>query len=363
MNVSFLTCLLLGANAIASAQALPTKPLDAQAAAAKRWSDLNADRIAGNANGQPITLSDIRRQVEPFVAEIRGNAKSDAEFNKTIESLADETLKQIADRQLVIAEFKVSTGKVPASYVDSDIEETIRREFGGDRNRFVASLRSQGLTPIAYRKMIEDRIIFEYMVGQIRRTALEVGPGKLLAYYQAHQADFTRKESVQLRQITLTQGAAENLAEGKARAEAWALALRDPAKIPGAFEHFKIPTPKRATTLGFAEAAEAISTDDFAAKGGDAGWKPLEDLNERVAAVLRKMKDGEVSEALQFDIPGSKAIWFILKREDFKAAGADTLADAKVRQTIEEKVRTVAMKEAVDKWLGELRTKHYVEYR
>ena len=53
--------------------------------------------------------------------------------------------------------------------------------------------------------------------GQVRRTALEVGPGKLQAYYDAHQADFVRKESVNLRQITITQGAAETPAEGKAQ--------------------------------------------------------------------------------------------------------------------------------------------------
>lgn len=360
MNASFLSCLLFGA-AVAGAQALPQKPADV--AAAKRWSDLNADRVAGNANGQPITLSDIRRQVEPFVAEIRGNAKTDAEFNKTIESLADETLKQIADRQLVIAEFKASTGKVPASYIDGDIEDTIRRDFGGDRNRFVASLRSQGLTPLSYRKLIEDRIIFDYMVGQIRRTALEVGPGKLQAYYDAHKGDFVRKESVSLRQITIAQGAAETTAEGKARAEAWAAALRDPAKIPATLTRFKVPAPKKPGALGFAEVAEAISSDDYAAKGGETGWKPIEDLNERVAAVLRKLKDGEVSDALQFDIPGSNSLWFILKREGFKEAGADTLEDPRVRTTIEEKVRTAAMKEAVDRWLAELRAKHYVEYR
>ncbi len=361
MNAPFLSCLLLGAAAALSGQALPKKPAEVEAA--KRWSDLNADRIAGNANGQPITLSDIRRQVEPFVAEIRGNAKSDAEFSKTIESLADETLKQIADRQLVIAEFKTSTGKVPASYVDGDIEETIRRDFGGDRNRFVASLRSQGLTPLSYRKLIEDRIIFEYMVGQVRRTALEVGPGKLQAYFDAHQGDFVRKESVNLRQITITQGAAETPAEGKARAEAWAAALRDPAQIPAAFTRFKVPAPKAAGAPGFAEVATAISSDDYAARGGETGWKPLEDLNERVAAVLRKLKDGEVSEALQFDVPGSGSLWFILKREGFKPAGTDTLEDARVRTAIEEKVRTAAMKEAVDRWLAELRAKHYVEYR
>jgi len=360
MNASFLSCLLLGA-AVVGAQALPKKPAEAEAA--KRWSDLNADRVAGNANGQPITLSDIRRQVEPFVAEIRGNAKSDAEFSKTIESLADETLKQIADRQLVIAEFKSSTGKVPASYIDGDIEDTIRRDFGGDRNRFVASLRAQGLTPLSYRKLIEDRIIFDYMVGQIRRTALEVGPGKLQAYYDAHKADFVRKESVNLRQITITQGAAETAAEGKARAEAWAAALRDPAKIPETLARFKVPAPKKPGPIGFAEVAEAVSSDDYAAKGGEAGWKPLEDLNERVAAVLRKLKDGEVSEALQFDIPGSNSLWFILKREGLKEAGSDTLEDPRVRLTIEDKVRAAAMKEAVDRWLAELRAKHYVEYR
>jgi len=361
MNVPCLSCLLLGAAALLPAQALPKKPAEAEAA--RRWSDLNADRVAGNANGQPITLSDIRRQVEPFVAEIRGNAKSDAEFNKTIESLAEETLRQIADRQLVIAEFKANTGKVPASYIDGDIEETIRRDFGGDRNRFVASLRAQALTPLSYRKLIEDRIIFEYMVGQIRRTALEVGPGKLQAYYDAHKGDFTRKEIVNLRQITITQGAAETAAEGKARAEAWAAALRDPAQLPATWARFKLPTPKKADPLGFAEVAEAVSADDYAAKGGATGWKPIDDLNERVSAVLRKLRDGEVSEALQFDVPGSGSLWFILKREGYKEAGTDTLEDPRVRAQIEDKVRAAAMKEAVDRWLAELRGKHYVEYR
>ena len=72
------------------------------------------DRIAGNANGQPITLSDLRRQLAPFVEEI-GRGKSDAEFNQAIANYAEEALKQITDRQLAIAEFKASVGKVPDS--------------------------------------------------------------------------------------------------------------------------------------------------------------------------------------------------------------------------------------------------------
>ena len=79
--------------------------------------------------------------------------------------------------------------------------------------------------------------------------------------------------------------------------------------------------------------------------------------------MLRQLKDGEVSTAQQFDIPGSPTFWFILKREGLKAAGTDTLDDPKVRSLVEDRVRSQAMKEAVEKWFTELRAKHYVQFR
>ncbi len=359
MNAFSISCLLLGTSSLLLAQAPPKTP---ERILAERILELDADYIAGAANGQPITLSDIRRQFEPFLAEIRQGSKGEDDFRMKIEALGHNALEDIIIRQLAITEFK-ARGKIPDSYIDSDIEETIRRDYGGDRNRFVASLRAKGTTPMSYRKEIEDRIIFNYMVSEIRRSALEVGPGKLQAYYDTHQAEFARKESVQLRQITLMQGASETVAEGKARAEAWAAALRDPAKLPATLARYKVSQTKKTPELGFAEIAEIISTDDYAKQGGDTGWKPLEDSNERIVRVLRQLKDGEVSEVQQFDIPGSPTFWFILKREGLKAAGTDTLDDPKVRSQVEDRVRSQAMKEAVEKWTAELRAKHYVQYR
>ncbi len=331
--------------------------------AAKRWSEMHADRIAATADGQGITLSDIRRQIEPVVGQIRASVRTDSEFEKALGAAADETLRSMTERQLVIADFRAGTGKLPAMYIDADIEETIRRDFSGDRNRFVASLRSAGTTPLAHRKFIEDRIIFEYMVGQIRRTATEVSPGKIQTYYEAHRSEFERKEQIQVRQITLAQGAAETLAEAKARADTWAEALRHPEKINEAVAMFKLTGPKMSATPSFAEIAERISTDDYAKKGGDAGWHNCDELNERVITTLKAMGDKDISAPLQFDIPGSKSVWFIFCREGYRPKGFATIADPEVLNEIEDKVRTESMKEAVKNWLGELRDKHLVEIR
>ncbi len=349
-----------------SPAAAPTpevKPKSLEEIAAQRWTEMNTERIAASADGQPVTLSEIRQQITPFLKEIRNKTQNDNDFNKAIDDLAAEILNQIADRQLVIADFKNSMGKIPASYVDSDIEDTVRRDFGGDRNRFVAALRTQGLTPLSYRKQIEDRITFEYMIGQVRRSAMNVGPGRILEYFNKHQAEFTHKEVINFRQITINQGAAESATEAKNRAEAWALALTDPAKIAPTLAQYKITTRTNATPTTFTEIAELVSEDDYASKGGNVGWKSLDELNERVVAELKKLKDGEISGCLQFDLPGGKSVWFILKREGYKPAGPDTLDDPLVRDIIENRVRAEAMKSAVDEWLKELRAKNHVEVK
>jgi F420-0:gamma-glutamyl ligase len=74
---------------------------------------MNTERIAASADGQAVTLSEIRQQITPFLKDIRNKVKTDDEFNKAIDDLAAEILNQITDRQLVIADFKNSMGKIP----------------------------------------------------------------------------------------------------------------------------------------------------------------------------------------------------------------------------------------------------------
>ena len=355
---SFLfSSLLLLTAAVASAQL--RKPT-LEETAAQRWTETNSDRIVGTAAGAVITLSDVRRQMEPVTSQIRAGVKSDDEFFKALERASREALESMADRQLVIAEFHAGTAKLPSSYVDADIEETIRRDFNGDRNRFVASLRAAGTTPLAHRKFIEDRIIFEYMVGQIRRASWDVNPGKILEYFEKNKVDFVRKEQVRLRQITITQGAAEKPEETAARAAALADALRHPEKITATLERFKVVGKPIAGTPTFADVAMRMSTDDLASKGGDAGWRNLEDLNETVTAKLKTLKVGEISDPLKFDV-GSAPIYVIVSREADRPKGFADVNDPEVMADIENKVRQIGLKVAIKTWLDDLRAKHHVQ--
>ena len=45
--------------------------------AAQRWTEMNTERIAASADGQPVTLSEIRQQISPFLKEIRSKTKTD----------------------------------------------------------------------------------------------------------------------------------------------------------------------------------------------------------------------------------------------------------------------------------------------
>jgi parvulin-like peptidyl-prolyl isomerase len=200
------------------------------------------------------------------------------------------------------------------------------------------------------------------MVGQIRRASWDVNPGKIREYYEKNKADFARKEQVKLRQITITQGAAEKPAETAARAAAWADALRHPEKIAATLERFKVAGKPIVGTPTFADVAMRVSTDDFASKGGDAGWRNLDDLNATVTTSLKTLKVGEVSEPLKFDV-GAAPIYVIVSREGERPKGYADVNDPEVMSEIEGKVRQIGMKTAIQNWLNDLRTKHHVQFR
>ena len=316
--------------------ATPATPMDLA------WTEQNGDRVLAVAGDQVVTLSDIRRELAPLARSLRGTAE---EKEAAIRKAAAEVLRNLTDRAIVLSEFRSSGMVIPPAMVQAEIDDQVRRQHEGDRLKYYASLRAQGITPAEHRRQTEDKIIFDYMLGQVRRSIGEASPARIQAFYDANQASFARPEQVRFRQISFLRRATETPEETLRRAEAARDAIA--GGKPGAEDRF-------------VAAAKAGSDDDYRAEGGDAGWRAMADLAGTVAEALRTLPDGGVSPLLTLDAGGEKA-HFLLLRTGFRTAGTAPIED--VRQQIAAKVRDDLGNEAIRAWLERLREKHAPQSR
>jgi len=308
----------------------------------RAWSEQNADRIVAVAGGQIVTVSDIRRELGPYAQTLRGTPE---EKDAAVSRAVDEVLRSLTDRAVVLSEFRAGGATIPPAMVQAEIDDIVRRSHEGDRLRYYAALRAQGVSPAEHRRQVEEKIIFDYMLGQVRRSIGEASPARIQAYYEANLRSFARPEEVRFRQISFLRRATEKPEETLARARAARAAVVGDGS----------PAAER-----FAAAAKAGSDDDYREEGGDAGWRSMTDLAGPVAEALRGLPDGGVSELLTLDVGPDKA-HFLLLRTQFRPAGTAPIEE--VRQQIAAKVREELGNEAIRGWLARLRQKHAPEAR
>ena len=132
-------------------------------------------------------------------------------------------IQNLIDRELVIKEFrKVKPGmkevrRIPDNYIDQEIASQEHDEFDGDRPKFLAYIRSLGMTQNEYRKKVEEDIIFRYMLGQQRQSQSIVSPVKIETYYNENKDKFMQPDSIQMRLLQLKKKEGESTEELRAR--------------------------------------------------------------------------------------------------------------------------------------------------
>src|SRR5476651_1643616 len=166
-----------------------------------------ANGIAAIVENHVITVDDIRREVQPLIPELQRQSHNEKEFNEKLEDLQENVVQNLIDRVLIVKEFnKDEKRKVPASYVDNEIAEKIISQFDGDRSKYLAYLRSRGISQKDYRKEVEEDMIYGYMRQQQSKSASTVSPVKIEAFYKENKERFYQEDSVHLRLIQITRG-------------------------------------------------------------------------------------------------------------------------------------------------------------
>ena len=295
-----------------------------------------ANGIAAIAEDRIITVDDIRREVGPLIPEIQRQSRSEKEFNEKIEALQEDVIQNLIDRVLIVKDFyKDEKRRVPASYIDNQVAETIINQFDGDRSKFLAYLRSRGISQKDYRKEQEEDMIYGYMRQQQAKSASTVSPVKIEAYYKENKERFFQEDAVHLRLIQVSR-AADDTDE----------TLR--TKATDIINQLVAGTD-------FGDLARKYSQDSRKGKGGDWGWQRRSDLRKEFSDVIFTLEKGQHSDGL---IMPEGA--FILFAEDRKHAGAQTLDE--VRPDIERALIQQGSRQATERWLEKLRRNAYVKH-
>jgi peptidyl-prolyl cis-trans isomerase SurA len=300
-----------------------------------------ANGIRAIVENKPITVDDIRREIGPLVPQLQREARNEQEFQQKIESMQDEIIQNLIDRELIVKEFyKKKEGeeevrRIPSSYVDNRVAEIQIEQFDGDRSKFLAYLRSRGMTMRDYRKEVEEDIIYGYMQSQQRKTQTIVSPVKIEQYYTENKDRFYQDDAVMMRMIQLTRQAGETDAQIQGRAAEVLAKLKAGEK--------------------FEDLAKQYSQEARRARGGDWGWQKRADLKKEFSDPLFNLKKGEATEVIIQPEGG-----FLLFAEDRKFAGNQSIDE--VRDQIERILLAQMSHSSRERWLERLRRNAYVRH-
>jgi len=105
-------------------------------------------------------------------------ATSEQQYLTRRAKILDDQLEQLIDRQLILDEFKEKGYSFPESYVDDQVRERIRRQFGGDRVALTKTLRAENRTFEQFKKEEREGMIIYQMSSRYVRDEIIISPKK-----------------------------------------------------------------------------------------------------------------------------------------------------------------------------------------
>lgn len=291
--------------------------------------------IAAIAEGEIITIEQLRRELEPVIPRLRAEARDEKEFAERIDTISREVLQNLIDRILIVKAAEDKGLLLPQSYIDQEYNDVLNRDFGGDRGRFLEYLRSQGLTAREFRANIYKRVVVNVMRQQNRKSQSEISPERIQGFYIQNKIRFYQEEAMHLRQIILTPMADEGTA-----------LLQQTAK-------------QIMQELGegdnFGDLARKYSQDEMSRKGGDWGWIERQDIRKELSTVAFDLQPGSYSQPVELN-----NTIFILYCEAKREELIQPVTE--VRDAIENVLVGEIARETQERWLQQVREDGYVRY-
>jgi len=231
------------------------------------------DRIVAKVNDEIITLSELRREIEPVRREIMSKVPA-AQQEQALKEMEEQILNSLIEAELIYQkaiemEYNAHVEEEVTSYIQDIMKDNNFR----DTDEFEDALAQQGQSMKTFRESIERHMISQALVNDFIHSRISLLTPEIERYYQNHRADFTTPEEVAISEIIL------DTSNGVSEAESRAAEIADRVR----------------QGESFAALAGRYSKGATAGKGGGIGTYVIDKLNAETRKALVGVGEGEIS--------------------------------------------------------------------
>jgi peptidyl-prolyl cis-trans isomerase SurA len=292
------------------------------------------DEVIAQVNDGVVTLSQLKREIKERVDTMKQNGMSEQQAITEVEKHRADLIATLINEQLLLQKGKELdlTDRVEAE-VNKRMLEVAKENKITSIDRLDEAMRQAGLDPVAIRQTMRIEIMKQAVLeGEVdSKLFFGLSMDELHRYFDSNRAKFVKPETVELSEIFLG-FAGKQEADVKARATQLVTQLRGGAD--------------------FGALATAYSERGAQSKG-KVGLFQLPDLRPDIAAAIKNLKTGGVSDPLR-----SEEGYQILRVDDRTAgSNAATFNENQVREAITRE-RTPKARED---YLQDLRNDAYVK--
>jgi len=302
------------------------------------------DGIAAVVNENVITLSQVRKEVDPTERQYR-DIYAGVELVEKIKEARLSSLKSLIERELIIQDFKTKGFFMPDNVIEERVQFIVRTQYDGDRSALLKTLQANGISMANFRDEIRNQFIVGAMRNKNVQSAVLVSPYRIEQYYQDNIRQFMQPNQVKLRAIYMKRGIfMEKRMNAKGEEEEV-----DPQLLQMEEIYQKVQTGS-----DFANLAESYSEAPQRPTGGDMGWVTDSTLRPELTKVVFKLRPGESTKIIEVEEG-----YYILRVEEIKKATVVALAD--VRDQIEQTLMLEEKQKLQQQWLDGLRAKAFIK--
>lgn len=297
------------------------------------------NRVAATVNGRPITSSEVRARLSPYIRELmmlypRQGPRFSAELIKAKKAV----MQELIERELVLSEFETKGYQMPESVIDEEISRRILVQHNGDRDDLLDNLRKSGMTYSEFRESVRKETTVAAMRSSRYDRGIPPTPDEIREEYNAtkHEYRDISKDSIRYEKIFIP-------------------AMADDPNISPE-QQYELANELKARLdrkeISFAEAAREYSRDMHAQDGGV--WPSLQrcDLAVDFANIVFSVDPGKIIGPL-LDPAG----FTIVRVKSKKLAPAPPLSKPEIKEQVDDAVRRKQSEARYRQWVERLRDK------